>query len=333
MRAASRSTGPPGRGFAPVSTGQACPVADTARRRFRFSVLTTGGTDASRRAWADYARRVEGCGLAALYVADHFENRTVCTPRLAAAAAVTAMLRLGSYVYANDFRHPVLLAREAAEIDVLSDGRMELGLGAGWSKSEYEMVGIAFEPGPVRAERLEEAVSIIRRLHAGETVDHSGRHYRLSGCELLVEPVQHPIPLMLGGGGPRMTRLAARWADTVAFVPRSLPDGGLDPAQFATHAFEDKIAVLNDGLHLRPRPGPERAVMAFGVFDTFDEVPAEGWTSRRIAADSPYMLIGDTEQIIDTIIERRERWGISHWTFWEKDLDRVLPIVDRLAGR
>lgn len=116
---------------------------------------------------------------------------------------MTTTLRVGSYVYNNDFRHPVLLAREAAEIDVLSGGRMELGIGAGWAKDEYDAVGVPFDSGPVRAERYEEGVTVIRRLHeANGPVSHQGRHYRLRGCDLLVTPVQRPIPLVLGGGGP-----------------------------------------------------------------------------------------------------------------------------------
>jgi alkanesulfonate monooxygenase SsuD/methylene tetrahydromethanopterin reductase-like flavin-dependent oxidoreductase (luciferase family) len=118
-------------------------------------------------------------GFSTVQVADHFLNATACTPRLAAAAAVSTTLRLSSYVYDNDFRHPVLLAREAAEIDVLSEGRMELGIGAGWSKPEYEMVGLSFDAGPIRAERYEEAVSLIRALHGGAPVTHSGTHYRI----------------------------------------------------------------------------------------------------------------------------------------------------------
>ncbi len=136
-------------------------------------------------------------------MSDHFLTDSVCTPRLAAAAAVTTTIRLGSYVYDNDFRHPVLLAREVAEIDVLSDGRMEDGIGAGWAKDEYDMLGIPFDPGPTRASRFQESVGIIRRLHNGETVTHDGAFYRLQDCVLGVEPVQHPIPLFLGVGGVR----------------------------------------------------------------------------------------------------------------------------------
>src|SRR6478736_2105074 len=235
-------------------------------RPFRFGLVTTSGTEASKTAWTSYAQRVEQLGFDVLQVADHFGNSTVCTPRLAAAAAVTTTLRLGSYVYDNDFRHPVLLAREAAEIDRLSGGRMELGIGAGWSRSEYEMVGIAFDEGPVRASRYEEAVEIVRRLHQGETLDWAGEHYRLNGCELLVEPVQQPIPLV------------------------------------------------------------------FGLHRSSDEIPLEDWASREVASTSPYYLVGDSARVVDEILARRDRWGISHWTFWEEDLDAAAPSSNSYAA-
>jgi probable F420-dependent oxidoreductase len=302
-------------------------------RPFRFGLVTTGGTEESKTAWTSYARHVEDLGFDVLQVADHFHNSTVCTPRLAAAAAVTSTLRVGSYVYDNDFRHPVLLAREAAEIDRLSGGRMELGIGAGWSRSEYEMVGIPFDEGAVRASRYEEAVEIVRRLHQGETLDWVGGHYRLNGCGLVVEPVQRPIPLLLGGGGPRMTRLAARWADTVAFVPKSLPGGGLDPAEFSQRAFDHKISVLEVALQERSSEPPERAALVFGIHGSSDEVPLEDWTSREVASTSPYYLIGDTARVVDELLTRRDRWGISHWTFWEEDIDAAAAIIEQLRGQ
>jgi len=309
-------------------------VTTVERRPFRFGTVTTDGTDSSRRHWTEHARRVEGLGFSTLVVADHFDNSTVCTPRLAAAAVVTTSLRLGSYVYNNDFRHPVLLAREAAEIDVLSGGRMELGIGAGWANAEYEMVGIPFDPGPIRAARFEEAVGIIRDLHNGHVVTHRGEFYKLDECELKVDPVQQPIPLLLGGGGPRMTRFAAAHADIVGFVPRSLPDGGLDPAEFSAEAFGEKVAVLDDVLRERPDAGPERGVLLFYAGRAAGGMPTdgEGWTSPEILTDSPYALVGDTDQMVDTLLERRERWGLTYFTCWEEDIDVLAPVVDRLAG-
>jgi probable F420-dependent oxidoreductase len=319
----------------PTERRAALTASPQSRRPFRFGTVTTAGTDQSRRNWAEHARRVEGLGFSTLVVADHFANTTVCTPRLAAAAMVTSHLRLGSYVYDNDFRHPVLLAREAAEIDLLSDGRMELGIGAGWAKSEYDMVGVPFDGGPTRAARYEEAVGIIRRLHLGERVTCAGEFYTLEGCELSVEPVQRPIPLLLGGGGPRMTRFAAQYADIVGYVPRSLPGGGLDPAEFSVTAFAEKVAILDAALTSQPRYGPERGILLFYAGTNADGLPTDpdaSWTSPEILAQSPYALIGDTERMIDTLLERREHWGLTYFTCWEEDIDLLAPVVDKLAG-
>lgn len=303
-------------------------------RPFRFGNVTTNGTESSRRRWADHARRVEDLGFSTLVVADHFDNGTVCTPRLAAAAMVTTTLRLGSYVYDNDFRHPVLLAREAAEIDVLSDGRLELGIGAGWAKDEYDRVGIPFDAGPVRAARFEEAVGLVRRLHHGETVTHDGDFYRLHDCELQVQPVQRPIPLFLGGGGARMTRFAARNADIVGFVPRSLPGGGLDPAEFSAAAFDEKVTVLDTALRERVGAHPERGILLFFVGRNAEEIPPResGWTAPEILVGSPYALIGDTDQMVDSLLEHRERWGLSYFTCWEEDIAALAPVIAKLAG-
>jgi len=307
------------------------PPFDARRRPFRFGVVTTDGSEHSRANWTDYARRVEALGFGVLQVADHYSNGTVCTPRLAAAAAVTTSLRLSSYVYDNNLRHPVLLAREAAEIDVLSEGRMELGVGAGWAKSEYDMVGLQFDAGRVRAARYQEAATIIRGLHSGHTLTQEGTHYRLVDCSLGLTPVQQPIPLLLGGGGPRMIRFAAGHADTVAFVPKSLAGGGLDPQEFSATAFDEKIGVLEDALTSRTTEEPERAILAFEMHRRVDNIPENNWTSREIAATAPYTLVGDTAQIVDTLLERRERWGISFWSCWEEDLQAFAPVVDRLA--
>jgi probable F420-dependent oxidoreductase len=304
------------------------------QRPFRFGAVTTGGTDHSRGHWTEHVRMLEGSGFSTVVVADHYHNRTVCTPRLAAAAAVTTTLRVGSYVYANDFRHPVLLAREAAEVDLLSGGRMELGIGAGWSKDEYDMVGVPFDDGPTRAGRYEEAVGLIRALHLGETVTHHGRHYDLEDCELLVEPVQVPIPLLLGGGGPRMTRFAATRADIVGFVPRSLPGGGLNPEEFSAAAFEEKVAILEAAAQGRPDGGPERGVLLFHTGDSVADLPRgeDAWTEPETLSGSPYALLGDASAMIDTLIERRERWGLTYMTCWEEDVERLAPVVARLSG-
>jgi alkanesulfonate monooxygenase SsuD/methylene tetrahydromethanopterin reductase-like flavin-dependent oxidoreductase (luciferase family) len=196
------------------------------------------------------------------------------------------------------------------------------------------MVGIPFDDGPTRAARYEEAVGIIRALHLGETVTHHGGFYDLEGCDLLVEPVQVPIPLLLGGGGPRMTRFAAERADIVGFVPRSLPGGGLNPVEFSAAAFDEKVAILDAATHGRSDGGPERGVLLFHTGDSAADLPRgeDAWTEPETLSGSPYALLGDASAMIDTLVERRERWGLTYMTCWEEDVERLAPVVARLAG-
>ena len=298
----------------------------------RFGVVFTGHYD--QQEWVDLARKVESSGFSTLLVADHYMNPMACGPLLMSAASVTTTLRVGSYVYNNDFRPPGLLAKEVATIDVLSGGRMELGLGAGWAKNEYVAAGIQFDPPGVRAARFEEAVGIVRRLLAGETVDHRGDHYRLRNLSGEPLPVQQPLPFLLGCGGPRMTRFAARNADTVGFVPQALPGGGLDPAAYTAAVFERRIAALEAELATPEAEGrePERSVLVFGMGRAANEVARDMHElTEDEMADSPYVLLGGPQAMADTIRERRERWGLSYVVCFDADLDKMIPVVSAIA--
>jgi probable F420-dependent oxidoreductase len=310
-----------------MSTGTALP-----RRPFRFGVLALGDPDATAAQWTEEARRAEGEGCSTLLIGDHYGLPTACTVRLAMAAAVTTTLRLGSCVYCNDFRHPALLAKEAAELDRLSDGRFELGIGAGWLKDEYDMVGLPFEAGRVRADRFQEAVGIIRRLLAGEAVTHHGDHYTLDGYAPATLPVQKPVPMFFGGGGPRMTRFAAQHADIIGFDPMSLPEGGKNPREFGVQAFEEKLRLLDDASTGRAHGGPERSILLFDVARRLEDLPADSWADPEFVSDSPYALIGDTSKMVDTLLERREKWGLTYYVFGDQDFDVFKPLIAELAG-
>jgi probable F420-dependent oxidoreductase len=248
------------------------------------------------------------------------------------AAAVTSSLRLGSYVYCNDFRHPALLAKEAADLDRLTDGRFELGLGAGWLRDEYDQVGLSFDPGRVRADRFQEAVGILRRLLSGETVTHHGDHYTLEEYTLADFPIQDPLPLLLGGGGPRMIRFAGQHADILGFDPMSLPEGGKDEREFGRPALEERLAVLEDACAARADGGPERSILVFDVARTLEDLPEDSWVPPHVARDSPYALIGDTSAIVETLLERREQWGVTYVVFFDEALDTFKPVIAALAG-
>ena len=300
-------------------------------RPFRFGVLATGES-APAATWRDLGRRVEDQGFATLLVGDHYLTPLACTARLAAAAAVTTILRLGSHVFSNDFRHPALLAKEAADLDLLSDGRLELGMGAGWWKDEYDAVGITFDEARIRVDRFQESVKLVRRLLAGESVTHHGAYYDLEEYELPSLPVQQPVPLFLGGGGARMTRFAARNADIVGFDPKALRQGGKDPEEFAEAAFVDKLSLLDEVTGGAPS-GPERGILLFHVVRRLDDLPDDGWADIDLLASSPYVLVGEPESMVDTLLERRERWGLTYHVCFDEDLDLMAPVVAELAGR
>src|SRR2546426_3745581 len=180
-------------------------------RPFRFAVQEHRAPSA--KAWKDNARRVDAHGYSALYLPDHFTDQVGPFAALMAAADATTSLRVGSLVFDNDYRHPVVLAKEAATIDLLSDGRLDLGLGAGWLVSDYEQAGIPYDSPGTRIERMEEGLQIIKGLMAGGSFSFTGKHYRISGMEGFPLPVQKPHPpIVIGGGGRRMLSLAAREA-------------------------------------------------------------------------------------------------------------------------
>jgi probable F420-dependent oxidoreductase len=197
----------------------------------------------SATAWAEQARRVEAWGYDAIGIGDHFSPGTLAAvPALMAAAAATSTLRVTCTVFDNDYRHPALLAKEAATIDLLGDGRLEFGIGAGWQKGEYDQTGIPFEPPAVRVERLEEAVRIITGLWAGGPFSFAGRHYTIRALENAPRPVQRPQPpIFIGGGGKRLLGCAAREADIVGLIARALPGGGLALAEESETLLAEKV--------------------------------------------------------------------------------------------
>src|SRR6266700_1113127 len=183
-------------------------------RPFRFSVQERSAYTA--RPWRDRARAVESMGYSTLYLPDHFGDQLGPIAALMAAADATTTLRIGSLVFDNDYRHPVVLAKEAATLDLLSEGRLDFGIGAGWMVYDYEQSGIPFDSAGTRIDRLAEGLTIIKRLFAGGEVSFAGRHYSISGIEGAPLPVQKPHPpIVIGGGGRKMLELAAREANTV----------------------------------------------------------------------------------------------------------------------
>ena len=306
-------------------------------RPFRFGVTVPAAL--SGPGWVAKAKRAEHLGYSVLAVPDHFRDQLAPVPALTAAALATTRLRVASLVFCNDFRHPVVLAKETATLDVLSGGRFELGLGAGWIRAEYDQAGIPFDAPGTRIERLEETVTIVKGLLAGERVTFTGRHYTIAELEGRPVPVQRPHPpILIGGGGQRTLSLAAREASIVGFVPRALKDGsGLDRADFGEAALRQKIEWVRaaagdrfDSLELNA------LIQAVVVSDqrthTADQLAARFKVARDLVLESPYVLLGTIDEICDTIRQRRERYGISYLTVFERDMEAFAPVVEGLAG-
>lgn len=310
------------------------------RRPFRFGVTISSAT--SRRDWVEKARRVEALGYSMLTVPDHFPDRLANVPALMAAAGATESLRLASWVFSNDFRHPALMYKETATLDLLSDGRFELGIGAGWLKAEYEMTGIPFDPPGIRVARMEEAVRIVKGLAAKGPLDFAGKYYHIAGLEGAPKPVQQPHPpLYIGGGGRRLLSYAAREADIVGFGAKALPNGGLDVLDIKAEAVRRKVEWVQEASITASRT-PERNVLIFVL-----EVTDDRWAAGRRHAEelpgltaedvleSPHVLIGTPGQMVEDLERRRNDYGFSYVVLnsaVEEQIDVFAPIVERLTG-
>jgi probable F420-dependent oxidoreductase len=305
---------------------------------FRFAVYTNNSDEADD--WTAFARRVEELGYAALYVTDHLSRQLAPTAALAAAAAVTRSLRIGPYVFANDFRHPLIVAREAATLDRLSGGRLDLGLGAGWKRGDYRQLGIAYDAPGVRIDRLVESLGIIRRLLSGEELTHHGRFYHLERARVQPTPIQQPHPpIMLGGGGPRMLRIASREGQIVSFVPQFSTTGRPLLRHATEAALADRVAEVRsaagarfDELELNVFVGdvgvvggPQPVSSSLAAF-----LKSAG---PAVAGGSPYLLYGTIDQLREAILRRRERTGISSYGIPARAMDAFAPLVADLAGR
>ena len=304
---------------------------------FRFGVTVSSATSAD--AWVARARRAEALGYDVLLMPDHLGAQLSPIAALAVAATATQRLRVGSFVFANDYRHPLVLAREAATLDLLSGGRFELGVGAGWNRSDYRRLGWAYDAPPRRVDRLAEALPLVKRLLAGETVHHAGGHYRLEGAVVGVAPVQRPRPpILVGAGGPRMLRLAAREADIVALLPQFDPQGRTMWRQALGAATERKIAILReaaanrfDELELNVIVA-DAGLVGDGAPPTATLLAAAKWLATGVV-ETPYVLYGTLGQLRDRLLRRRDRLGISYYATPGHAMEAMAPLVAALAGR
>ncbi len=316
-------------------------------RPFRFGVLCEEMGTAE--AWITKARRVEELGYATLLLRDHFmpgpfPNQFAPIAALTAAAMLTTRLRVGSMVFDNDYRHPVLLAKEAATLDVLSGGRFEFGLGAGWMGSEYEQAGMPFDTPGTRISRFEEALPIFKGLFADGPLTFTGKHYTIREIDGFPKPLQRPHPpILIGAGGQRMLAIAGREADIVGILPGPLNKGEPtvnDPAAFTPERYTEKIARLHEAAGERFSQ-LELSVITSPVFTTdrrqgaAQVAQARGWSGVEPEAilEMPNTFVGTEDEIAEQMLERRERFGFSYYMVTDALMETVAPLAQRLAGK
>ena len=316
-------------------------------RPFRFAVQAHVGPGApiptTATAFTEMARRAESLGYSTLFVGDHYIDRSRITQYLAPltamgiAAGVTSTLRIGARVFCIDYHVPAVLAKEVATLDVLSGGRVELGLGAGWNPVEYEAMGLTFDEAPARVSKLEEVIAMFRAHFAGGDLDFRGDHVTATGYAGLPLPVQRPHPpIMIGGGRRRVLSIAGREADIVSFanvpvVP--VDDEGRTPHDVAEQRLgwvRDAAGDRFDAIDIEASP------YFLAITDdpgSLLEAVAERFSAPvSTVVDHPNVLAGTEREVADQLIERRERYHVNYVTVPEAQLDAFAPIAERLAG-
>ncbi len=293
-------------------------------RPFRFGV--TAGYASTRAIWVSTARRAEELGYSTLLIPDRTSVGILAViPALAVAASVTTSLRVGSYVFCNGYRHPVLLAREAATLDLLTDGRFELGLGAGVSSTESEQMGIPFASAGTRVGQLEETIQVMKQLFTQETVDFTGKHYTIAGMKGNIKPTQKPhMPILVAGAGEKMLKLAAMEADIIA-IGSKITAQRPDPTD-AT--LEQKVAWIKEAAGVR-FADLELSQTIYEVEITDSETPLPpqqgGWSVHK--------RLMSTEQAIAYLLEQRDRYGFSYLQIQTNQMENFAPVVAQLAGK
>ena len=303
----------------------------------RFGVQA--GLTSDGRAWHELAKKVESLGFDALYVADHPGVTASPFAALASAAAVTSTLKLGTYVCNAGVRDPVALAGDAATVDVLSNGRFILGVGAGHTPAEWTMHGRDYPSAGARVARLGEMVDVVTRLLAGEVVTFAGEHVATAEASLLApRPVQSKIPLLVGGNGTQLLRLAASHADIVSLsgLGRTLEDGHHHTADWSAESIDDRVNLVRESI------GDRDAVLdalVQHVEITDDRAAAVERVARAVPGltptdvlAAPYALIGTPDQLVDELAEHRERWGFTSYVVRAQAVDDAAALLDPLRG-
>jgi len=307
-------------------------------RPMRFA--TQSGSAPSGQEWIDRAKRLEALGYDTIAMPDHMIGGAwAAMPTLAVAATVTRKLRVGTLVVDNDFRNPTVFARECATLDVLTNGRFELGIGAGWLDRDYQSTGIPFDRGRVRVARLAEAVTLMKRLFTEEKVTFAGEYYRVEKAECRPKPVQQPYPpILIAGGGPEILALAGREANIVAIVaPGITGSGKVPPENFTLDTMREQIGLVRDAAGVRFGEIELSMFLDCILTDDREKIIADMAEKAKVEPDavrnSAYRGIGTLREIRDHIVHLRDAIGITYFCLRGPDVERLGHIVGELAGR
>lgn len=308
----------------------------THSRRFRFGVQVSNASDGQ--AWTALARRIESQGFSTLMMPDHFGDQFAPISAMTAAAMVTTELNVGALVFDNDYRHPVILAKEAATMQVVTGGRTEFGIGAGWMRTDYDAAGMTYDRPGVRIDRMLEGLSIFKSFFERDSVVQKGEHYEIDGISGSPAPLKAP-PIIIGAGGKRMIAIAAREADIVGVNPiltagevgpeaiNDMQDSAIDRKvrwlkESAGERFDDlELNLLVFGVSITDNPMGEASKLAelFGV-------------KPEMLLASPHMWIGSVDQIVEDLYAYRERWGFSYFCVQGDAMDATASIIAAAAG-
>lgn len=308
-------------------------------RPFRFGVQSSSAK--TRADWLDIARRTEDQGYSCLTMPDHYDEQLAPVPALMTAANVTTTLRIGALVWDNDYKHPAVLAKELATMDVLCDGRLELGIGAGWMISDYEQMGIPYDSAKIRIDRFVEGIKVIRGAMAQGPFSFSGEHYTITGYNGTPKPIQAPCPpILIGGGGKRVLSIAAREADIIG-INATMSAGVVGADTFLTmtaQAVDEKVDIVRVAAGAR-LADIEMNVRAFLVNITDDaagaaaDIAAMIGVEQKMVEETPFALVGPPSKLIEDLIARRERWGLSYIIVGDDQIDAFAPVVSALNGK
>ena len=308
---------------------------------FRFGLQTHGPIEGM--SWTDTAKFAEQQGYSSLLVPDHFHGQYGPMTALAAAAAVTTELKVGALVFGNDYRHPIMLAKEMATLDHIAEGRVEFGIGAGWMRTDYDQTGMTYDRPGLRIERMVESLQIIKRCWQEGSFDFAGEHYQIDGYDGLPLPyTPGGPPVIIGGGGPRMLGVAAEHADIVA-ITANLRAGevGADAiSDSMPEAYDAKLARVGEVLGDR-LDDTEINSLAMNTTITDDRDGALEFFAgmfgapKEHVAQTPALIVGSVDEIVETLQERRNRWGFNYVVVQQnggQGLERFNEVISTLAG-